>query len=455
MRSSAPEATPEESFSEARPRPPRRKATGLIAVALVAVSAAVAQAFGRFTFGVLLPAIRDDLGVSNTVAGFLTTLNVAAYLVGTVAVAVATSRYRLLAVMRVGLVLSTIGLILAAASTGPLLLGVSMLFSGVGGACTWIPAPVIAAGAMAPEKRSIAIGLMSSGIGAGVVFSGQLSGFVRSTMGDAAWRNVYAVQAVIAVVVLILTLLFIGHRQDRPTSKAGIGGFGALQRMNGWVPLTLAYTSFGLMYLLVIGFLTTRLEDDSNWTSGEASLAFTVMGVAMMFGGPTFLAIGGRVGSRIALSGCFALWILAALSILPGWFIPTLAVSAVLGMLFSGIPSTITLYVVNNTTSDDYGPSFAAATLAFGVAQTVSPQFGGFIADLSGSFTLVFMLSSVFAATGLVAALRLPRQRNPPHRRTHEPVTELPDGWPEPANLVFELSLAATRDSDSAAGPGS
>ena len=55
---------------------------GWVAVALVAVGATVAQASGRFTYSVLLPAVRDDLGLSNSIAGFLGTVNVAAYLLG-------------------------------------------------------------------------------------------------------------------------------------------------------------------------------------------------------------------------------------------------------------------------------------------------------------------------------------------------------------------------------------
>ena len=38
---------------------------------LMALSAAVGQAFGRFSYGVLLPAVRDDMGISNTLAGFI------------------------------------------------------------------------------------------------------------------------------------------------------------------------------------------------------------------------------------------------------------------------------------------------------------------------------------------------------------------------------------------------
>jgi len=175
------------------------------------------------------------------------------------------------------------------------------------------------------------------------------------------------------------------------------------------LPLTAAYTSFGLMYLLILAFLTTRLEDDSGWTGSRASLAFTLVGLAMMFGGPIFIALAERVGSRLGLATAFTGWSITVLIILPGWFAVTLPASIAIGLLFAGIPTMITLYVVKNATMDDYGPTFAAATLAFGVAQMISPQAGGLIADLTGSFTMVFVLSSALAVTGLVAALRLPR----------------------------------------------
>jgi len=398
---------------------PGRKApnlTGLAAVVLVALTAAVAQAFGRFTFGVLLPAIRDDLSLSNTVAGSLATVNVAGYLAGTLIVASASSRFRLLVVMRAGMLLAVSGLSLAALSTGPLVLAAGLLLMGLGGALTWIPAPVVAAAALAPERRAFAIGILASGMGVGVVFSGQLAGFVRSTMGDSSWRTVYAVQSLIGVVVVAMAWLLLSHRQDQPSTKAGLGGFSVLRRMPGWLPFTVAFTAFGLMYLLVVAFLTTRLEDDSGWTSSRASLAFTILGVAMIFGGPLVIALTERIGPRLTIAFAFGAWAVAATTILSGWSAPTLIAAAVTGLLFSALPTLFTLYVVNNTTAQDYGPSFAAATFAFGVAQMVSPQLGGYLADLAGSFTPVFLLSASLAMVGLAAVLRLPSK--PPTKAT-------------------------------------
>ena len=51
---------------------------GWIVVLLMALSAAVGQAFGRFSYGVLLPAVRDDMVISNTLAGFIGGANVGA-----------------------------------------------------------------------------------------------------------------------------------------------------------------------------------------------------------------------------------------------------------------------------------------------------------------------------------------------------------------------------------------
>ena len=84
---------------------------GWTTVILIALAVAVGQAFGRFGYGVLLPAVRDDLGISNTLAGLVGAANVGAYLLGTLMVAWATSRFLLINVMRVGLAFATLGLL--------------------------------------------------------------------------------------------------------------------------------------------------------------------------------------------------------------------------------------------------------------------------------------------------------------------------------------------------------
>lgn len=384
------------------------KVNGWIVVSLICVSASVGHAFGRFSYGALLPAVRDDLGISNTLAGFIGGANVGAYLVGTLCVSWLAGRYRLLGIMRVGMVLAVVGLCGASFSSSAEMLGLSLCITGVGGALLWIPAPVIAADAIPANKRPLAVGLMGSGIGFGILFVSTLSGRLRDSMGDAAWVQAYQVQFYIGVVVMVFVLLLVWHQQAKPAGGGGVGGFSALQRMRGWFPLTLAYGCFGFMYLLFLGFLTTRLEDDSGWTSVDASMAFSIMGVAMIFGGPLLTTLAQRFGVRFMLSLAFGLWPLFTVIVLSGIALPVWFGCMGIGFLFSSLPSLITLYVVENTTAEDYGASFAAATLVFGVAQTISPPIGGWIADMTGSFIMVFLLSAITSLIGLAAVLRLP-----------------------------------------------
>ena len=126
--------------------PSTRVERAWVVIVLVMASACVAQAFGRFTWGVVLPGARDDLlGGSNTVAGFFGTLNVTAYLLGTLAVSWAATRVTLVGLMRIGLTISTGALGLAAIAPNGPVLGLALFAMGIGGAVIWIPAPAISA----------------------------------------------------------------------------------------------------------------------------------------------------------------------------------------------------------------------------------------------------------------------------------------------------------------------
>src|SRR5690349_24444386 len=59
---------------------------------LLVVAAAVAQGFGRFGYALLLPAVNTDLVHSYAIAGLLGTLNLTAYLVGTLVVSLTAHR---------------------------------------------------------------------------------------------------------------------------------------------------------------------------------------------------------------------------------------------------------------------------------------------------------------------------------------------------------------------------
>lgn len=383
------------------------RARGWGVVVLVALGAAVAQAFGRFTYSVLLPAVRDDLGVSNTVAGLLGTANVAAYLAGTLLIIRATATVRLMTIMRTGLGLSLVGLALAGAAPNGIVLAGALVVMGLGGACIWIPSPAIAAAAVSPARRGTAVGMISVGIGTGIVFAGRLSEGLRARWGVGAWQDVYRIETVIGLVVALAVLVLLRPDVEPVPARTG-SGLAVLRTMRGWVPLTLAYAAFGFSYLLAITYLTARLEDDAGYSDARAAGVFAAVGLATIVGGVALGIVADRIGPRPSLVGGFALFAAGTAGVLSGQTAAVLAGGVAIGMMFGGLPSVIATYIVQASDQLTYGPRYAVATLAFGIAQVTSPQVGGLLADVTGSFTVVFLLSGGVAVLGAVASSMLP-----------------------------------------------
>lgn len=380
---------------------------------VVLAAAMVAQAFGRFTWGVVLPDARDDLlDGSNTAAGLFGTLNVSAYLVGTVVVAWLASRSTLVGLVKVGLTLSTSGLALASLTTEPLLLAMALILMGLGGAIIWVPVPGITARQFSAARRGFATGLAGVGIGLGIVFAGRVAAALRD--GDASvWQTLYRIELAIAVVVYVAALVGLRSQGERPSTAGGFGGFGALRRIEAWRALTLAYAAYGFSYILVISFVVARLEDDAGWSSERAALVFSVIGIAIVFGGLTIGTLSDRVGRRRMMIFAFTSWAGASLAFLADSLALALVAAVVVGVMFSGIPAAIIAHVVTYADDRSFGPVFSAATLAFGVSQAVSPQIGGAIADWRGSFTAVFVLAAGVALLGAAAAWHLPADDSP------------------------------------------
>ncbi|MDQ6648978.1 MAG: MFS transporter [Actinomycetota bacterium] len=374
----------------------------------------VAQGFGRFSYALVLPALNRDVLHSYALAGLLATANVAAYLAGTALVSLASTRYDAATLMRGGIAASAGGLVVLAVAPGIPVLAAGMVLTGLGGAFVWVPAPGLAGSVVAPARRGSAVGVAGAGIGVGVVFASQLAGVVHHVFGQQAWREVWAVEAAIAVVVLIAVLRWLN-----PPTTERTGGHvrvSVLREVPGWAGLLLGYATYGLSMAIFMNYVVAALEGDSGFSLTHASTIFAVVGLVLVPAGVLLGRLSDRVGRRPTLVLGYLLMSAGAL-LVPLGAEPAATVAAVVfALAMGGLPTVIAAHVGEHLSTQAFGAAFGTLTLFFGVAQVVGPQLGGALAERTGSFALSFVVSAAVAALGAACSLLVPGRTDPGRR---------------------------------------
>lgn len=365
-------------------------------IAIVVAATMVAQAYGRFTYALVLPSVQADLGISYTLAGFLGTLNLAAYLVSSLGVAWVSTRVGPDRIIRVGIWISAVGLAGMWWAPNLAVVVVAMIVTGAAGASIWIPAPAVSTSLATPERRALAIGTIGMGIGVGFVSAG----WVARAVGD-RWTTVYGFETVVAVVVALLVSLFVRVRTEPASTPPSLR---ALETVPKWAYLTATYGGFGLSMSLFVNFFVARLEEDSGYPTTTTGLVFAVFGLATIFGGPTYAALSDRISRKRSMQLGFATMAGASLFLLVGtgpW--PWIA-AVVFGLAFAGVPTNTATYLRDHLTANEFGSAFGIITLSFGIGQLMAPQIGGWLGDAFSSFTLVFWLAAVIAGVSSIAS---------------------------------------------------
>ena len=107
--------------------------------------------------------------------------------------------------------------------------------------------------------------------------------------------------------------------------------------------------------------------------------------------------------------GCYLAAALPCLTVLTGRE-PFVSLGGLLfGMSMSGAVVSLAAHIGDNTRPQDFSAAFGVVTLCFGVAQTVGPRLGGWMADHDGNFKAVFILAGVCWLLGAACATGMRR----------------------------------------------
>lgn len=397
----------------ARPatRPVAAQTPWALACAL-ALGAAVSLGITRFAYGLLLPAMRADLGWSYTLAGAMNTANALGYLLGALAMPALLRRTAPSRLLPAGALAASLCMLLSGFLLSPELLLLQRLLAGIASALVFVAGGLLAArlGARQPAQANLLLGLYYSGTGLGILLSALLVPTLLERTADLAhgWRwSWWALSALCAVAT---ALLFWPARVMRdwslPVAKAG-----TQPQHFVWADFRFGlagYTLFGMGYIGYMTFVVALLRAQGS-SAQAVTLFYGLLGLAVMASARLWAGLLDRYRGgqpQALLNGLLALaTVLPALSA-NAWVV--LGSGLLFGAVFLSVVTSTTALVRHNLAPAAWATGISAFTTMFAAGQIIGPTMVGWIADGPGGLERGLLFSS---ATLALAAVLASRQR--------------------------------------------
>lgn len=375
-----------------------------LATALVlALGAAVSLGLARFSYALLLPVMRTDLGWSYATAGAMNTVNAAGYLAGALAMPWLFAR--------VGARAALVGGSLAAA--------LLLLAHGFVRADAWLYAVRFAVGC-ASASIFVAGGLMAAQLAAALPSGSRLSAsFVIGLYYGGTGLGIFACAlllppiidphwargwwALAALALAATAVLAWAARVPAPAGAAAGGGHAGLRPL-GWG--LAGYLMFGLGYIGYMTFVVTLLREQ-QLGAGVVVGFYALLGVAVMVSPWLWAGLlqRHRGGRPMALLNAL-LALATALPVLWPGVAAALASGALFGAVFLSVVSSTTALVRHNLPPAAWPAGISGFTIVFAAGQIVGPLLVGKLADAGGGLAGGFLASAGLLALGALFASR-------------------------------------------------
>lgn len=360
----------------------------------------------RLAFAPLIPTFVADMGLGYTAAGTIQTAYFWTYMTAQLPIGLATDRWGARRVMLTCFAILIVGGAAFAASASYAASLVARMLVGLGAAAVWVPGMRLMAEWFPAAERGRATGMMSAGGGIGGTVGLILVPWLATFWG---WRLAYGVLVVPAVLTFVLIALFL--RGGEAIAPAAVRP-GALRRVLAsralW-PFNLSVIfSYGA-YFSFLTFLPAYLVESLGFAATQAGLVTGLITAGTIVSWPGAGALSDRLGRRKALflasQGVSVLVPLAFAFVAPRVGTPaTMAIALVSGLLVGGLILPFVM-IVELFPREDAATASGVANSACFVGGIVLPIVFGRIVDVTGSFTIAFVVAAALQAIAFVFAL--------------------------------------------------
>lgn len=401
-----------------------------------------AHGFGRMAYTMILPEMREGLGLTYAQSGLLSTGNFIGYLACAVVGGMLAARYGSRIVIPLSLLLMGVTMLLTGAAQSFELAFVLRLLTGMGNGGAYVPALALGSTWFAMRRSGFATGIVSGGTGVGILASGFIVPAIMIYYGGQGWRFSWYYLGALVLVVAVLCFIFLRNRPE----ELGLRAVGAPAQTDAAVKeqapagaeevkgksddvakkrpaplqwervyrvkevwyLGLVYSLYGFSYVIYMTFFVAYLADEIGLSNIQAGSMWALAGALSIFCGVIWGGISDRLGRKygaalayLALASSYLIF--ALFNSMPAFYVSLI----IFGLSAWSIPT-----IMAAAAGDYVGPQLAPAgvgfiTLFFGVGQALGPWLGGYLADLTATFVYSFMLATAVSLVGMVCSLLL------------------------------------------------
>ena len=385
----------------------------------------LAHGFGRMSYSVILPSMKDGLSLTYTQLGTIAMGNFVGYLCLAIIGGFLAARFGVRRVVFISLIIIGISLFLTGLTESFVFAFFMRLITGAGNGSSYVPIMALPAAWFVAKKRGLATGIVSGGIGVGLFLSGIILPPIISSFGKDGWRYAWFFMGIVVFILASVCYLFL---RNNPQEK-GLSIYGGEEEQKGGPKVTLfsafkdivvepeiwklgcVYFMYGFSYIIYLTFFVAYLTKEVGVAPVAAGRIFAVLGFFSIFCGVIWGwisdVLGRRYGSMLAYISLASSYVIFAFwKDTTGFYLS----SIIFGITAWSIPT-----IMAAASGDAVGGRLAPAglgfiTLFFGIGQALGPVLGGYIKDATGTFANAFMLSTAISIVGAVGSLILKKR---------------------------------------------
>ncbi len=364
----------------------------------------------RYSYGMLLPEMLPDLGISKTQAGAILTAYFLVYTIGTPLLGALSDVYSYRLLITVFTAILGSGALLMAFAGSFIQASLFFPIAALGHAACWAPVVVMVQKWVPDNKRATALSVVTMGVGAGILCWGL---FIPNIVSAAGWRSGWLALGSFGIGVAVLDLILVRDPVRPATGKTGsrrgllafLASYRSVfKRFEFWA-IGLAYSLVGMSVIILFAFLPVYSREALGMSYAHSTRLLSVIAL-FGFGGQLVLGpLSDKVGRTWIMVFCSVIMSLAGLGLVLSDTIWVLyALIALYGIGYGAVWPVYAAAASDHFPGNQTGGIVGLWTFLYGIGSIIAPIVSGWIIDMTGEYSGVF----IFAATvGTISILLL------------------------------------------------